>query len=572
MAATETILFEVAVQADDSSTREVQKVDDQIESLEKSFADLQERSEITGDQLQNATVIGAKDAQKSMEDLSRTVGSTSNQLAFTLVEGAQDAQFGLAGLANQIPQAAEEFGRLKTQTGSTTGALTSLLQTFTGPTGLLAIGTLGLQALPSILELFSGIEEGAEDASEATKQFESVLQSRLSSLADERQLGQVNTIIDNLEQRLQELRDSQLPDDELVIGFQTEEGEFLRSEEAGLSPPEGATPVTAADRIEQIRGELERVREKREQIKREIGRANALRRAGVELAADEADAEGGGDFEFPETDAGPPARRAPTADPRSFMPSEDELEDQVRDVELEPLTRSAKEAGDTLDRAVAQQLSSAIQLTFQLGESLATAFQKGEVEANELLGQILQITGSALSLLGPQGQVAGAVLSGFGGLLGAFDEGGYTGDLPTDQVAGVVHGGEYVMSAEAVQGQVSEVHAVHELMKGGFSLDRILEVSGVPGYADGGLVAGDVAAMTQPVVSIDRSGGQQSSDTAALRRSMNRIGRLIQDQTERLAAVERSVVVDRSTSRQIQDAAELEVELNRSQVPDPKNA
>lgn len=56
-----------------------------------------------------------------------------------------------------------------------------------------------------------------------------------------------------------------------------------------------------------------------------------------------------------------------------------------------------------------------------------------------------------------------------GGLLGAisklfgFSQGGYTGNIGTNQVAGVVHGGEYVMSAAAVQRiGLPNLEAIHQ--------------------------------------------------------------------------------------------------------------
>jgi hypothetical protein len=45
---------------------------------------------------------------------------------------------------------------------------------------------------------------------------------------------------------------------------------------------------------------------------------------------------------------------------------------------------------------------------------------------------------------------AAAIVAAAAGLMGGFEAGGYTGDLPTNQVAGVVHGGEFVIPAGAV--------------------------------------------------------------------------------------------------------------------------
>ena len=64
---------------------------------------------------------------------------------------------------------------------------------------------------------------------------------------------------------------------------------------------------------------------------------------------------------------------------------------------------------------------------------------------------------------GPYGSGSGGgLLSGLGKLLG-FSQGGYTGNIGTNRVAGVVHGGEYVMSAAAVQRiGLPNLEAIHD--------------------------------------------------------------------------------------------------------------
>lgn len=85
---------------------------------------------------------------------------------------------------------------------------------------------------------------------------------------------------------------------------------------------------------------------------------------------------------------------------------------------------------------------------------------------------------------------------GFFGFLGnllGFAGGGYTGDGTTDQVAGVVHAGEYVVKASEVRkpGVLNMLEAIN---------------SGVPGFASGGLVSRPRAV---PAVSASGGGGVQ---------------------------------------------------------------
>ncbi|WP_347139431.1 hypothetical protein [Paracoccus sp. SSK6] len=75
----------------------------------------------------------------------------------------------------------------------------------------------------------------------------------------------------------------------------------------------------------------------------------------------------------------------------------------------------------------------------------------GSMSAKEAVGQLLMEIAKMQfikSMMGLPGM--GGVAASIGGLLG-FQAGGYTGNMPRSAVAGVVHGGEYVMSAPAVK-------------------------------------------------------------------------------------------------------------------------
>jgi tape measure domain-containing protein len=103
-------------------------------------------------------------------------------------------------------------------------------------------------------------------------------------------------------------------------------------------------------------------------------------------------------------------------------------------------------------------------LNSELADAITGAKSLGDVfknVADQIIGDLLRIAIQqavikplANSLFGGLGSLGGAggfdVSSIFGGGLFGFSQGGYTGNLPRDKVAGVVHGGEYVMPASAV--------------------------------------------------------------------------------------------------------------------------
>ena len=83
-------------------------------------AELNKISRATGDVL-GKTVNNTQKATQSLTDLSRI---------------AQDAPYGFTAIANNLNPLVESFGRLKTSTGSTGGALKALAAGLTGPAGI----------------------------------------------------------------------------------------------------------------------------------------------------------------------------------------------------------------------------------------------------------------------------------------------------------------------------------------------------------------------------------------------------------------------------------------------------
>jgi hypothetical protein len=205
---------------------------------------------------------------------------------------------------------------------------------------------------------------------------------------------------------------------------------------------------------------------------------------------------------------------------RSLDLAEDEAE-QVR----EALRGGGEEAGQAQEQAN-QKLARGINLAFRLGEELARAFKKGDVEAQQLLGTVLQIVGQAVGIANP---AAGAALSGIGGLISSFDEGGYTGAGAKQEPAGVVHRGEYVMPKEVVEALgLPAMRAIHETGAKPPTKADLERIAGVPQYATGGLVR----RVTRPASS---AGGpdveavaQQAADRAS-RQTAERVAESIAD-------------------------------------------
>lgn len=106
-----------------------------------------------------------KDAKKTLNDLKVTAKDTGDafgkSFAPKVANGgnalmqfsriAQDAPYGIIGIGNNITATAEAFGHLKTQTGSTGGALKALASSLTGTGGIL----LGVSLLTTGLTLLS---------------------------------------------------------------------------------------------------------------------------------------------------------------------------------------------------------------------------------------------------------------------------------------------------------------------------------------------------------------------------------------------------------------------------------
>lgn len=173
--------------------------------------------------------------------------------------------------------------------------------------------------------------------------------------------------------------------------------------------------------------------------------------------------------------------------------------------------KQLKSEAEVLRDQFENQLASA---AGQFGASMVQALDDGKISAQELFSSLTQVASTLLTTFGgPAGAALGPIVGSLGGL---FDTGGYTGAMPEDAPAGIVHGQEYVFSADATKGNVRLLEGLHQALQGG-------SVS-IPGYDMGGYVA-----TSSPPVSVSTSGGgasqqavQQAADEAA-RRTADRV-------------------------------------------------
>lgn len=121
--------------------------------------------------------------------------------------------------------------------------------------------------------------------------------------------------------------------------------------------------------------------------------------------------------------------------------------------------------------AMATSMQQLDDLAHSVGQSLADAFADGKLEAGELLDIVLDVIanlarlpslGGATGGAGGGGNFLGSLISGFFG----FSGGGYTGNRGESDVAGVVHGKEYVVNAKATRKWRPVLEAINAGMSG----------------------------------------------------------------------------------------------------------
>jgi len=466
-----------------------------------------------------------------------SASSTANNLTFELTNQLQDMQAaGIQGATNAIPMISEQFLRLKNQAGSTTGALSQMLSTFTGPTGILAIGTLGLQALPSIIDFFSGVREEAEktaeeveqsfsDVAEAITDFQQFeiagvsigpqdvgpaiqqlreerrrIQSRLQVLRDQleeeqqrvgrgaaaqqqfqRQTSDIRAQISQLEKRDDQASNfidkletqRQKYRQQLDLRRLITENTSLAVDEQGTLTEETGDTADEAERISEALQEIQR-------ISAAIGGTMQQDRAGAVLADPQRDLR---------------ANLRQSIQDSRLVGSDREL--GRRPIGLSPSAQglqAARAAGiidefqkfpellDSMEKKQKQTFGQGIQLAAQLGTTLDQAFEQGIDSAEEFAKTVLPLLGQIIGTVA--GGPAGGAIGGAAGQIAAlpFAEGGEVrgqGGTTEDRIPALLSDREFVMRAAAAQAAPQLVRLINEHPEAAQQLEQQVTQGGI---------------------------------------------------------------------------------------------
>lgn len=197
--------FEAAPRAMQPLTREVNEANQSLEEMAASATRSWGRVEQGAleasegaQRLSQSIVRGSERAEESMKQLAAqqsrvrgttfslgsTASSTASQLSIDLTQSAQDAAFGLENLAASAPFLQEQFGRLRKESASFTGALGKLGGAFMGPTGVIAAFTLLLTFKDQIISFFEDVSAAMTGASTEAEAFQETIVSIKDDLVD----------------------------------------------------------------------------------------------------------------------------------------------------------------------------------------------------------------------------------------------------------------------------------------------------------------------------------------------------------------------------------------------------
>jgi hypothetical protein len=197
--------FESAPRAMQPLTREVNEANQSLEEMAASATRSWGRVEQGAleasegaQRLSQSIVRGSERAEQSMKQLAAqqsrvrgttfslgsTASSTASQLSIDLTQSAQDAAFGLENLAASAPFLQEQFGRLRKESASFTGALGKLGGAFMGPTGVIAAFTLLLTFKDQIISFFEDVSAAMTGASTEAEAFQETIVSIKDDLVD----------------------------------------------------------------------------------------------------------------------------------------------------------------------------------------------------------------------------------------------------------------------------------------------------------------------------------------------------------------------------------------------------
>ncbi len=194
-----------------ANTSSIKTFNTALDSLARKQAELAKISRQAGASLSNVKP-GANEATQSLTNLSRI---------------AQDAPFGFIGIANNINPLVESFGRLKTSTGSTGGALKALVGSLSGAGGLgLAIG-VGTALLTVFGDKLFSTKKKAEETESATKKLKDSISGIYSDVAKEATnvttlVGLLKNETETRERKLQAIKELKQIQPDIFAGLKLE--------------------------------------------------------------------------------------------------------------------------------------------------------------------------------------------------------------------------------------------------------------------------------------------------------------------------------------------------------------
>ncbi|WP_118827669.1 hypothetical protein [Salinibacter ruber] len=458
MARSATIILE-AQTAD--ARQELDRLGSDLEQVEVEAAEAGSGFERLSSQA-TTEMIEARQAAERMSTSMRSMSgasSTATDLTFELTQQIQDMQAaGIRGATNALPMMFEQFSRLQNQAGSTTGALSTMVGTFTGPTGILALGTLGLQALPAIVDFFGGIADSAREARDSVDDLKSAADGLIEGFAQDLPTFEITDRDQarGLQQGLQESIEGRRQLLEDLREAQGARGAQQAQLSAGAARFAGMSDQVIQSLIQKNRTQLNQERALEQVLSQKLSRReravqqqellNAATEQGISLSKDEADAEekkaqalseqarsleqieqvqpAGTDPAATTPGAGPGPSPGPNFTDFELSGSNRELGRQMKN--LEDQSNSAFSAVQ-LGAQAATSATNALAQSLARGESLARGLQGTFSQLLSQVGSTLlqqAITGgSALGLSGGSLGLLGAGAGLFGGIIDSYEEG-----------------------------------------------------------------------------------------------------------------------------------------------------
>lgn len=287
-----------------------------------------------------------------------------------------------------------------------------------------------------------------------------------------------------------------------------------------------------------------------------------------------------------------------------------EISNREHDLQLRKLAQDRAEFEKSVEEdrksflvATSQELTQAIieQGTKRLAKFIAdqviqVAVSKAAIRANKtaVVGAMGEITAAAAPAAAATSiaTAGGSALAGVAAAVGAiaaiiaaiaavrgFEKGGYTGGKRSDQVAGVVHGGEFVMTQKAVRGQQKPFYALMRALEQGLDPNELmlflamkgmninanpLRIAGF-GFQEGGFAA--AATSLRMPDSFGSSHRDSTIRTDAGVESLRAELRGLRSELRSLADAPRAVVVSRRTQADLVRGGSEYIEGRRSLNP-----